>query len=118
MSKFGFATPLHMAANNHQDQHHTRKRPNQQQNAPIKRQHPDDWRSKHQKRYSNTNSTFPLAHLQGIDQHNPMLLELIDKYPCRMPLIVLCIETIGQPASFPRTTSSGNEVNPIEYNPV
>lgn len=33
------------------------------------------------------------------------VLDFIEKYPCRMPLIVLCIETVGQNSNSTRVSS-------------
>lgn len=75
LTKFGYATPLH----------------SQRSGSSKRRQ-----RKRHLSELANhglTNQTGPAG-------ETGFLLEVADSYPCRMPLVVLCIETIGQLSNF------------------
>lgn len=80
LTKFGTATALHNPRNHATQQQQKRR---------------------HKKRFAaNQSPTSNLASLA--DRRNSSssgfgFFEPVEKFPCRMPLVVLCIETIGQP---------------------
>lgn len=78
LNKFGSASPIHIPRTDYNLEKHQ----GNTKNGHNKRQ-------QKKKRYLDTNTK----------RHAPnetSILDAIDKYPCKMPLILLCIETVSQ----------------------
>lgn len=80
LAKFGFATPLH-SPKGHAHAEATKKAARNQQRRFL------------DELMNEGNSSAPV---QGLNSRGSLVFDVIEKYPCRMPLIVLCIETIAQ----------------------
>lgn len=92
LTRFGFASPLFV-----QQQHGTSKHLSLYHNT--NKHH--NYNQQQQQQHSNDSKA----------QNKPQfhsILETIHKYPCRMPLIVLCIETSGYPTILSEKNSNEN----------
>lgn len=92
LNKFGSATPLHNPRN--QPSRSAHQHQNQQQQQPQ----PQPQKRRHKKRFAQ-NHTLGGRNSSTAASFGWPLFDPIEKFPCRMPLVVLCIETIGQPTS-------------------
>lgn len=83
----------------------------------MRRQHSaPDWRGKHQKRFTGP-FNFTASGQASSETKGSMLLDVIDKYPCRMPLIVLCIETVAS-SRGPKAQLSVNDPDATNTNMI
>ena len=104
LNKLGFASPLHSPKGHHHNNNHHQQQ--QQQQQQLRSQHPGSSRRvSKERRFAVDAASAPNEdNLQTRGQNNytsnakgsNLVFDVLEKYPCRMPLIVLCMETIAQ----------------------